>query len=65
MTQKIHPRTRIVSEAHVELSNAVISVIEKHNLTYAELWYILTQIAASWVKHAISDERVSDTDSEA
>ena len=48
----------LVQKAHNDLSTAVTEAISKHpDLTYLELLAILNQIAASWIKYGIQDER--------
>ena len=58
MSILLHPRTMPVQQAHADLDKAVTEVIGKHpDLTYLELLAILNQIAASWIKYGIQDER--------
>jgi hypothetical protein len=55
---KPHPREFPVQLAHNEIDRAVTEAISKHpDLTYLELLAIFNQIAASWIKIAIQDER--------
>jgi hypothetical protein len=54
----LHPRVLPVQQAHNEIDRAVTEAISKHpDLTYLELLAIFNQIAASWIKIAIQDER--------
>jgi hypothetical protein len=55
----IHPRYFIVERAEIELSIAVTGIIEKHGLTYVELFKILNGVTASWLKYALRDERLA------
>lgn len=58
MSILLHPRTMPVQQAHADLDKAVTEVIGKHpDLTYLELLAILNQVAASWIKWAIREER--------
>ena len=58
MSILMHPRTMPVQQAHNDLDKAVSEVISKHpDLTYLELLAILNQIAASWIKYGLKDER--------
>jgi hypothetical protein len=55
---KLHPREFPVQLAHNEIDRAVTDAIRKHrDLTYLELLAILNQVAASWIKIAIYQER--------
>lgn len=56
---QLHPRWRITSLAHNELDKAVINIVEKHGLTYGELFNILGQILCSWSKCQVKEERKS------
>lgn len=47
----------LVREAHVELESAVIEIVKRHGLTYAELNGILLECAQGWNKYAIREER--------
>jgi hypothetical protein len=54
----LHPRILPVQQAHNEIDRAVTEAISKHpGLTYLELLAILNQVAASWIKIAIQEER--------
>lgn len=54
---KLHPRTLIVQRAKVELSTALSDIIEKHDLTFGEVFSVLAQESASWAKVAVREER--------
>ena len=54
---KVHPRTRVVTAARINLSDAVCSIVEEHDLTYGELLSILAQATATWAAYAVRDER--------
>jgi hypothetical protein len=57
----LHPRVLPVQQAHNEIDRAVTLAISKApDLTYLELLAIFNQIAASWIKIAIQDERKPD-----
>lgn len=57
----LHPRVLPVQQAHNEIDRAVTEAIAKHpDLTYLELLAIFNQIAASWIKIAIQEERKPD-----
>ena len=60
----LHPRYFIVEQAEIELSTAVTGIIEKHGLTYAELFKVLNAVTASWLKYALRDERLADRNTE-
>jgi len=47
-----------VQKAHNDIATVVTEAIAKHpDLTYLELLAILNQIAASWIKYGLKDER--------
>ena len=57
----LHPRILPVQLAHNEIDMAVTEAIGRHpDLTYLELLAIFNQIAASWIKIAIQEERKPD-----
>jgi hypothetical protein len=54
----LHFRVLPVQQAHNEIDRAVTDAVERHpDLTYLELLAILNQVAASWIKIAIQEER--------
>ena len=60
MSIKIHNRTLNVQGAKVELSSALIKIIEQHELTALEIASILAQELATWVKIGLRGERHPD-----
>jgi hypothetical protein len=55
---KPHPREFPVQLAHNDIATVVTEAIGRHKgLTFLELLAILNQIAASWIKIAIQEER--------
>jgi hypothetical protein len=57
---KLHQRTLTVQRARTALSAAVSDVIEKHDLTFAEVFSILSQEIEQWAKYAVRAERHPD-----
>lgn len=56
---KIHPREAEVNDARYRLQRAITESVRVNNLTYAELFQILSMEIAGWCKFAIRDERES------
>lgn len=54
---KLHPRTMIVQKAGLELSEFVTSLIERHDLTYGELFGLMADRMAAWAKYMRREER--------
>jgi hypothetical protein len=55
---KMHSREFSVQKAHNDIAMVITEAIGRHpDLTYLELLAILNQIAASWIKYGIQDER--------
>jgi hypothetical protein len=55
---RMHEREIPVQKAHNDMAIVVTEAIGRHpGLTYLELLAILNQVAASWIKIAIRDER--------
>jgi len=54
---ELHPRSRIESIAGLEINEAVSAIFNKYNLTYGELWRILSALSTSWSKYAVREER--------
>jgi len=54
---KMHERQRQVSEAHLKLAESVVQIVQVFDLTAMELQSILNQVAASWLRSAIREER--------
>jgi hypothetical protein len=59
---EVNSRIFEVQKIHNEMATAVVEVIGKHpDLSHAELQHIFLQIALSWNRHAIRDEREAAT----
>lgn len=56
----MHQRTMLAKRAEMDLSIAVNDVVRKYDLTYIELFQILTTITQSWLKYALREERHPD-----
>jgi hypothetical protein len=54
---RIHPRTRIVEKAELEIGDAVREVAGRHELTHIELQQILASTQLKWLKYALRQER--------
>lgn len=54
---KIHPRHELVSRASKEYGNMVCDWMEKHNLTFGEMYQILALEIASLARSHIQQER--------
>jgi len=59
---KLHPRTQIVAKAGYELCSALLSIIEKHQLTYGEVTAILADQLQMNAKYQIRNERHGNSD---
>ncbi len=57
---KLHPRHDLTTAAEIDIKTAVTKAIGRHKITHAELQHIFLQIALSWNKYAIRDEREAD-----
>ena len=57
---RIHPRTRIVQQAGLDLTGAMLKIIREHKLTDAEIQIVLNEEARSWLKYALRHERHPD-----
>lgn len=57
---KLHHREPIVQRAHLDLDTAVLDILQRYDLTYAELFRIINEVEAAWIKYAIRDERHPD-----
>ncbi len=60
MSIKIHERHTKVVEAQCALTMAVVEIIEKHQLTFAEVSGIILGVAQDFNKQAIRHERHPD-----
>ena len=54
---RIHPRTRIVERAEIQIGDAVRQAIKEHELTFAEIQQILATTQLRWLKYALRHER--------
>jgi len=54
---KLHPRHEIVETAKREIAAAVSGAISEHDLTYAELLTVLTEVQQTWLRYMLRDER--------
>lgn len=54
---RIHERTLIVQKASIEFGSALGAIIEKHDLTFGEIFAILSDEMRTWAKYAIRGER--------
>ena len=57
---KLHERYFVCLRAETEVRAAVIDAIEKHGLTYGEVFQILAQAQSVFARFLIRDERESD-----
>lgn len=57
---RIHPRTRIVQKAELEIGDAISGAIKEHELTFAEIQQILATQQLRWLKYALRHERHPD-----
>lgn len=57
---KLHERARIVTDARLEFDQFVLDWIQKHDLTYGELFSIFGQSIANNAKYQIRAERHPD-----
>ena len=57
---RIHPRTRIVERAELQLGDAVRAAVREHDLTTVELMQILASTQLRWLKYALRAERHPD-----
>ncbi len=56
----LHERYYIVNQAESEFSVFFLSLIKKHNLTFGEIFQILSIAISSWSKYLDRDERHPD-----
>ncbi len=57
---RLHPRYQIVQEARHEVGKALTDAIDKHGLTYGEIFSVLSDVMGEWAKYAIRSERHPD-----
>lgn len=53
---EVHPRIEIRALAEVEHSKALLKVIQKYDLTYGEIFTMLSSSMTQWAKYLKSDE---------
>lgn len=53
----LHPRTKLVTGAQSEINRHVLDTVLKYDLTYGELFSILSQTMAQQAKYCIRAER--------
>jgi len=51
-----------MTRAELDIRDAIGKAVQDHNLTFAELWHVLSMASASWAKGAIKEERKSAQD---
>lgn len=54
---QVHPRYFKVRTAHSAVSEAVLKIIQEHDLTYLEMIGILLEEAMAWKMYALRVER--------
>lgn len=54
---ELHPRHKAVTDAQIEIGQAIIQTSNKYDLTHAELTHILAQELAGFSKDQIKRER--------
>ncbi len=54
---QLNPRHKPVRKASLELSEALGEIITRHNLTFAEIFSILSELLAEWASMAMRSER--------
>lgn len=58
MSIQLHPRTERFNQARNDLDRLVCEWIKEHpDITYAEMWAMLSGIMLAWANYAIKDER--------
>lgn len=60
--KKLHPRVMVVQKALVQVAEIVNAVVAQHDLTVAEIVYILGEQLMGYNKSAIRDERLEPED---
>lgn len=53
---EVHPRMEIRALAEVKHSRALLEVIQKYDLTYGEIFTMLSSSITQWAKYLKSDE---------
>jgi hypothetical protein len=57
---RMHPRTRIVGRADIQIATAIDKAVSEHDLTCTELMQILASAQLRWLKYALREERHPD-----
>ena len=60
MSLKLHPRTTIVEKADSELSRLLLDLVKKHDLTYGEIFALISRQISEYAKYQIRTERHPD-----
>lgn len=60
---KVHPRYFIVDKAKLDASQFFLDLLQKHELTYAEAFYILGELTTRLAGMAVRDERREEGES--
>lgn len=58
---QIHPRHQPVTDAKIEIGQAILKAADKYELTYGELTNILAQELAGFSKDQIKKERSTES----
>ncbi len=53
---KLHPRHQIRIYAEAEHNKALLEIIQNHNLTYGEIFTLLSKSMRDWVSYFQKDE---------
>ncbi len=54
---KLHPRMVIMAEAALELAKSFTTIVKKYDLTYGEMFGILSDMMSTRAKYMRHDER--------
>ncbi len=57
MSIRLHPRYQLVQKAGYEITDAVLKLSVKHDLTYVELLQVLTGLVQDSLKYMLRAER--------
>ena len=57
---RLHPRTRIVTRAEIQMGEAIDAIVEEHSLTITETFICLTRYMQLSLKYALRSERHPD-----
>ena len=52
----LHPRHKIRVKAHVKFKEALINIIQEFDLTYGEIFYLLSKEMLNWAEYMKKDE---------